>query len=184
MKTATVVRAVLVSALILSANAGRAAGQQLAAATLRGVVTDPNGAVVAGANVKATGVATGATRETKTNGEGVYTLSNLPPGVYEISVEAQGFKKSVLTNATLQVGQNQTYDFKLEVGMISDRIDDLLGFAPLIDASASKVDQVIEPREIANLPLNGRNFLELALLTPGNAPAPNFDRTKTNTIVI
>src|SRR2546423_1143678 len=183
MTAATVIKAVLVSALLLSTHA-RAAGQQLAAAALRGVVTDPNGAVVPGANVKATNVATGASRETKTNGEGVYTLSNLPPGVYEISVEAQGFKKSVLTNATLQVGQSQTYDFKLEVGEISDRIDDMLGFAPLIDTTASKVDQVIEPREIENLPLNGRNFLELALLTPGNAPAPNFDPTKTNTVVI
>src|SRR5207248_1283692 len=101
MKTATVVRAVLVSALIISANAGRAAGQQLAAATLRGVVTDPNGAVVPGANVKATGVATGATRETKTNGEGVYMLSNLPPGDYEVRVDVTGFKEAVMKGVSL-----------------------------------------------------------------------------------
>jgi hypothetical protein len=166
--------------LLLSTPA--ASAQQLAAATLRGVVTDPNGAVIVGAKVTATNAATGALRETQTNGEGVYTLSNLRPGEYEVKVQANGFKSNINTGVILQVGQSQTLDIKLEVGEISDGGDWF--YASLIDTTASKVDQVIEPREIENLPLNGRNFLELALLTPGNAPAPNFDPTKTNTVVI
>ena len=158
--------------------------QQSAAATLRGVVGDPNGAVISGANVKATNTATGVARETTTNDEGAYVLPNLPPGEYELRVEATGFKKLTFTAVRLNVGQSQTLDAALEVGTIEDRLDDLLGLAPLIDNTASKIDEVIREREIESLPLNGRNFLELALLAPGNAPAPNFDPTKTNTVVV
>jgi hypothetical protein len=172
------------AALLFCTQAVAAFGRQSATATLRGVVLDPNGAVVPGATVKATQVATGVVRETKTNGEGAYTLSSLPPGEYEVRVESPGFKTLVFTGAALQVGQTRAFDFTLEVGEISDGPGDLYGSTPLIDTTSSKVDRVIERREIESLPLNGRNFLELALLTPGNAPAPNFDPTKTGTVVI
>ena len=159
--------------------------QQLAAATLRGVVTDPNGAVVAGAVVKATQISNGAVRETTTNDEGVYVLSNLPPGDYEVRVEAKGFATKVSKQPVLLlVGQNVTLDVPLEIGVQASTTIELIHETPLTDTLSSKVDQVINEREIENLPLNGRNFLELALLTPGNSPAPNFDPTKTNTIVI
>ena len=158
--------------------------QQPTAATLRGAVTDPNGALIPGATVKATNTATGTARTTMTNGEGFYVLSNLPPGTYEVSVEAQGFKKLIARDLLLQVGQSQTSDLTLEVGVINEQIDDTFGLSSLVDTDTSQVDRVINEREIENLPLNGRNFLELALLTPGNAPAPNFDPTKTNTVVI
>ncbi len=174
--------AVLAAALSLAAAPVRA--QQLGAATLRGVVKDPQGAVVPGVLVKATNVATGASRETKTNDEGAYALSNMEPGDYEMRFEAQGFK--VINSASpvkLGVGQSVTLDIDLEVKGVGEYVD-LLGVVPLVDDTSSKVDQLIDSREILNLPLNGRNFLELALLTPGNAPAPNFDPTKTNTIVI
>jgi outer membrane receptor protein involved in Fe transport len=166
--------------LALNANA-----QQLAAATLRGVVTDPNGAVVAGAIVKATQLSNGAVRETTTNDEGFYVLSNLPPGEYEVRVEAKGFATKVSKQPiVLQVGQGVTLDVPLEIVVQETTTIELIHETPLTDTLSSKVDQVINEREIENLPLNGRNFLELALLTPGNAPAPNFDPTKTNTILI
>lgn len=158
--------------------------QQPGSATLRGIVTDPNGAVIPGATVKATLSANGTTRETQTNADGSYVLSNLSPGEYAVRVEAQGFKITTLEGAILQIGQSQTLDFALEVGTVEIVIDDDFGGVPRIDVTSSKVDQVINAREIGNLPLNGRNFLELALLTPGNSPAPNFDPTKSNTIVI
>ncbi|MBC7930109.1 MAG: TonB-dependent receptor, partial [Rubrivivax sp.] len=158
--------------------------QQPAVATLRGIVTDPNGAVIPGATVKVKQTTTGATRETLTNNEGVYVLSNLAPGEYEVRVEATGFKAKVSKSPVmLQVGQSITLDTMLEIGVQSETTI-LIGETPLIDIESSKVDRVIDEREIRNLPLNGRNFLELALLAPGNAPAPNFDPTKTNTIVI
>ncbi|MGH9945498.1 MAG: carboxypeptidase regulatory-like domain-containing protein, partial [Pyrinomonadaceae bacterium] len=170
--------------LLCCASTAETHAQQLAAATLRGVVTDPNGAVIPGALIKVTNIATGATRETTTNDEGSYVLPNLPPGEYELRVEAQGFANKVSKiPITLQVGQSVTIDASLEAAAITEIIN-LIGYMPLIDNSSSRVDQVINNKEVENLPLNGRNFLELALLTPGNAPAPNFDPTKTNTIVI
>jgi outer membrane receptor protein involved in Fe transport len=175
--------AVCLTAALAFAPAARA--QQLAAATLRGVVTDPQGAVVSGAAVRATNAATGAARETTTNEEGAYALPNLPPGEYEVRVSATGFAtKTSERPAVLRVGQSVTLDAQLEIdARLAETAEPIYGSA-LIDTSASKVDSVINEREISSLPLNGRNFLELALLAPGNAPAPNFDPTKTNTVVV
>ena len=169
-----------ISFFSLFANAGQA---QQATATLTGVVTDPNGAVISGATVTATNKATNLTRTTSTNDEGVYVISSLPVGNYEIKVSFQGFQERIFNFIELNVGQTLTVNTDLivgvevDAGMINPEV-------PLVDSQTSKVDAVINDKEIENLPLNGRNFLELALLTPGNAPAPNFDPTKTNTVVV
>jgi len=111
-------------------------------------------------------------------------ISNLPVGMYQIRVEAQGFTTKVSQGlVALTVGQSVRLDAELSTGALSAAVD-LTPEMPAIDAESSKVDAVINNSTIANLPLNGRNFLELALLTPGNSPAPNFDPTKTNTVVI
>ena len=175
--------ALAVCATLLLSVQPAAARQQSATASLRGVVVDPNGALIPGVTVRATNVATGASRATQTNDEGAYALTSLPPGDYQVRFEASGFAPKVSKEpASLQVGQDVKLDVTMEPGL--QEVVDLVGYAPLVDTSTSKVDTVIDQREIENLPLNGRNFLELALLTPGNAPAPNFDPTKTNTIVI
>ncbi len=171
--------------LILCSTSFDTRAQQLGSASLRGIVTDPTDAVVSTATIRATLIATGATRETQSNDEGAYVLSNLTPGEYEIRVEARGFATKVSkTPVVLPVGQNVTLDVALEIGVRESVIVELVHEPPLIDNASSRVDRVIDAREIENLPLNGRNFLELALLTPGNAPAPNFDPTKSNTVVI
>jgi hypothetical protein len=160
--------------------------QQSNTATLRGMITDQHGAVVAGATVKVTHATTGTMRETQTSDEGIYILTNLQPGGYDVRVEAQGFDAKT-TVVQLQVGQSATTDLTLGLSSLREEVvclDCGIDMRPLIDSSTSKVDQVINEREIGNLPLNGRNFLELALLAPGNAPAPNFDPTKSNTVVI
>ena len=156
---------------------------QQAAATLSGVVSDPNGAVVSGAIVTLTQQSTGVRRETTTNGEGLYTLTNLAAGDYQLGVKATGFKAHPRT-LTLQVGQSTTLNVPLDVAGADEISITVTDAGSLVDQTSSKVDGVVSAREIANLPLNGRNFLELALLIPGNAPAPNFDPTKTNTVVI
>ncbi|MGH9880515.1 MAG: TonB-dependent receptor, partial [Pyrinomonadaceae bacterium] len=159
--------------------------QQAANATLTGTITDPNGALVAGVSVTATQTTTGIRRETVSNDEGLYVLSNLAPGDYELRSEAKGFTTKVTkTPVLLQVGQTVTLNVPLEIGVSASAIVDLESHTTLIDSSASLVHGVVESREVESLPLNGRNFLELALLIPGNAPAPNFDPTKTNTVVI
>ncbi len=107
------------------------------------------------------------------------------PGEYELRVEAEGFITKVSkVPISLNVGQSVTLNVSLEIGLSETTIVDLYDGRPLIDYNDSLVQGVVEPREVESLPLNGRNFLELALLIPGNAPAPNFDPTKTNTFVI
>jgi hypothetical protein len=158
--------------------------QQSATATLSGVVTDPNGALVPGTQITATQKATAIKREVKANEEGFFVLTNLPAGEYEVMAEGVGFKKMLYTSVILQVGQSVNLNFQLEIGEIADGTGDLYGTEPLVNTNSAIVDEVVTEREIGNLPLNGRNFLELALLVPGNSPAPNFDPTKTNVVAI
>ena len=160
-----------------------ALGQQAAKATLTGTVADPNGDVIAGANVTATQTSTGIRRETVTNDKGVYVLTDLAPGEYEVRAEAKGFAAHITTNLVLQVGQTVTLNNQLEVQAVMGKTS-LYADPPLVNNVDSLVQGLIESREVESLPLNGRNFLELALLVPGNAPAPNFDPTKTNTFVV
>src|SRR5258705_371286 len=182
----TVLTAILACAALfcVSAQFAPVGAQQAATATLRGTIIDPHGAVVSGARVVATQKDTGISRETSSNADGLYVFSNLPPGSYEIRIQAAGFTNRVSsTPVTLQVGQSVTLDAYLEIGSIGETVD-LVGEIPLVDTSNSVVSGVVDQLEIQSLPLNGRNFLELALLIPGNSPAPNFDPTKTNTVVI
>ncbi len=116
---------------------------------------------------------------------GSYVFSNMAPGDYELRVEAKGFTTKVTRTAvSLKVGQTVTLNVPLEIGISESIVVDLGTSRPLIDNSDSLVHGIVESREVESLPLNGRNFLELALLIPGNSPAPNFDPTKTNTVVI
>src|SRR4030095_17190053 len=171
-------------ALLLVSLSSISYSQQVATATMTGRIIDHNGAVIAGAQISVTNIATSARRETTTNDDGLYVLAGLVPGEYTVRVQAVGFAaKTSESPITLQVGQSKTVDATLDVGSLTETVD-LVGESPLIDTNTSAVDGLIDKRLIEALPLNGRNFLELALLVPGNAPAPNFDPTKTNTVVI
>ncbi|HET7287614.1 MAG TPA: carboxypeptidase-like regulatory domain-containing protein, partial [Pyrinomonadaceae bacterium] len=159
--------------------------QQAANATLTGAIADQHGALVPGVKITATHVATGAKRETTTNSDGIYVFANMSPGDYELRIEAKGFSTKVTkTPVPLKVGQTVTLDVPLAIDVNENVVIDLESYRPLIDNSGSLINSVIESREVESLPLNGRNFLELAFLVPGNVPAPNFDPTKTNTVVI
>jgi hypothetical protein len=172
----------LVSLFLLYAVSGLA--QELGTAVLNGDVSDPKGAVVQNAQVTARRVATEAQRSTVTNNVGRFTFNNLAPGEYEVRVEAQGFATAL---ATVRVEVGQQVDLKLPLaiaaGNTTIEIDDRDNI-PLVNTTSSVVDGVVSSHQIDNLPLNGRNFLELSLLMPGNTIAPNFDPTKANTIVI
>src|SRR5829696_4334938 len=156
---------------------------QTTSANLSGSVTDPNGALIPSATVTATEAAMNVRRTTTTNSDGYFSMSSLPVGVYEVKMSATGFEARTFPSVVINVGQNITLDAQLSVAGTTVVIDEVL-MPPSIDRESTKVDAVIASREIENLPLNGRNYLELALLTPGNAPAPNFDPTKANTILI
>lgn len=169
---------------ILGISTPSASAQQSATATLSGAVKDPNGALVAGAQVTATQKATSIRRQAVTNDVGVFVITNLAAGLYELRVRASGFADNVIPSVSLQVGQTFDLDVPLAVTVQETVILDDSSNYELVNTTSSVIDGVIRDVEIENLPLNGRNFLELALLIPGNSPAPNFDPTKTNTIVI
>jgi outer membrane receptor protein involved in Fe transport len=157
--------------------------QQAATSTLSGRIVDPQGAVIVDAKITATQKSTGLQRPAATNSEGFYTITNLPPGEYEVKIESQGFAVKTYDAVALSVGQPLSLDVTMEISL-AVTADSFSGSGDLINKTASVVDGVINQRTIENLPLNGRNFLELALLIPGNSPAPMFDPTKTNTVLI
>lgn len=164
--------------VVLSATA--AYGQT---ATVRGRVRDPQGAPVATATVRVSSVATGLTREAPTSSDGSFVIANLPPATIDLTVSASGFADASRQGLLLEVGQTLVADIDLAVAGVQETLL-VTGGAASVDTSRSVVDAVVPSTAIEALPLNGRNFLELALLVPGNAPAPNFDPTKTNTVVI
>jgi hypothetical protein len=158
--------------------------QELGTAVLNGDVTDPQGAVVSGAQISARNLATGATRSTTSSKAGLFVFNDLPPGTYQIKAESSGFAASLAT-VRLQVGQQANLPIRVSVGRAQTTIEvEDVDATELVNTVSSVVDGVVNTRQIDSLPLNGRNFLELALLMPGNTLAPNFDPTKANTVVI
>ena len=140
---------------------------------ITGTVTDPSGAVVSGATVTATNNATNARRQTATNEDGLFSLPALPPGNYQLQVEASGFPKQVNEGLELQVGQVARVDFALRIGNVSETVQ-VSGAAPMLQSETAELGTVIENKRIVDLPLNGRNYLQLASLAPGattNGPA-------------
>ncbi|HEX8457854.1 MAG TPA: TonB-dependent receptor [Pyrinomonadaceae bacterium] len=138
---------------------------QTEAARLQGNVTDPNGAVVAGATVTVTDVGTNRVVTTKTDEDGDYTVASLQPGQYRIEVSQANFK-TTRQDITLQVQQAAVINFTLELGNVTEVVE-VTADAPLVDAASSAVGEVIQGRQIVELPLNGRNVIELARLVPG-----------------
>ena len=137
--------------------------------SVRGTVTDPNGAVVVGAAVKVTNRETNESRTATSDGEGNFAISALPPGAYVLDTSAAGFK-TFSYPFVLQVNQELRIDTSLNVaGVVVDGDFDVIPPTLLKQDSAS-ISTVIEEKQIAQLPLDGRNFLELALLAPGTAP--------------
>jgi hypothetical protein len=138
---------------------------QATTGTIRGVVSDPSKAVVPNATVTVTNKATSAERKVATNAAGEYLVPNLPPGDYEIKTTVGGFKTGQ-SEVVLQVGENVEIDFELQVGQQTETVV-VTAETPAINTSDYKVDGVVNRKQIDNLPLNGRNFLQLAMLEPG-----------------
>lgn len=141
-------------------------GQAGATSTLTGSVTDPSGAIVVGARVVAKNPATNLVRETTTNAQGTYRIDLLPIGTYSLTVESAGFRRQVLTNIGLDIGQVARFDVKMAVGQTSEQVE-VSSEAPLVNTSDSTIGNIVENRTIIDMPLNGRNFQQLALLTAG-----------------
>jgi hypothetical protein len=134
-------------------------------ARLQGTITDPSGAAVPGASVTVTNAGTARETTVTTNESGLYTVSALPPGKYHVEIKKQGFKTAT-ADFTLEVSQVQEINLKLEAGSVSTSVT-VSAEVPLVDTATSSTGEVIQGRQITELPLNGRNFTQLALLTPG-----------------
>ncbi|MFY9608469.1 MAG: TonB-dependent receptor, partial [Blastocatellia bacterium] len=135
--------------------------------SVRGTVTDQQGAVIPNANVTITNKATADSRKVSTGDDGIYAFENLLPADYEIKIEAPGFATSVIA-ATVQVGGTTSGDAQMRAGGAGEVVD-VVAEASIIDKQNFKIDGVINRQKIDALPLNGRNFLQLAVLEPGVA---------------
>ncbi len=156
----------LVFAALLGASTAEA---QTSRASVRGRVTDQSGTPVASASVRAARGDTGESRTTTTNEAGLFSLVELEPGEYRFDVTTAGFAPYT-RQAQLAVGQDLWLDVPLPVTMRQD-VDVSAPFVP-VERDSAAMTTLIDPRQVAGLPLDGRNFLELALLAPGTAPAP------------
>ena len=149
---------------------------------IEGTVTDPQGAIVQGAALTVRNAATNFSRSATADDSGHYRISQLPPGTYEVKVSGTNFKTSVVSDVVVAVGQTLPLDIHLEIGGASEIVTVVGGGDVQIDRTDNTVSGVINTRQIQNLPLNGRNFLDLAQLQPGveKVEGGNFDPTKAN----
>jgi len=132
---------------------------------VRGTITDQQGAVVPNATVTLTNRGTNRTQTATSNGEGVYTFDAVPRGDYKVDVQQKGFKAES-AQFTVEVSQTKSVNMQLQLGAASETVD-VSASVPLIDTETSSTGEVIQGRQVTELPLNGRNFTQLALLTPG-----------------
>jgi Carboxypeptidase regulatory-like domain/TonB dependent receptor len=171
----------LTTVIGLSLSAGIFA--QVPTATVNGIVRDPNGAVITESHAFAVNLATQAERETSSNSDGLYALPDLPAGTYDIRIQASGFAVLEFKRVVLEAGRVTTLDAHLAVASSSTTVN-VTGEVNSVELTQSMIQGQIDSGAIQTIPLNGRNFLELAYLIPGNRPAPNFDPTKTNTLEV
>jgi hypothetical protein len=146
---------------------------QSSTAELRGLVSDESAASIPGAQVEVVNVNTGESRTFTTDAAGQYIVPQLIPGLYEIRVDAKGFRRLVRQGIVLQVDQRASVDLRLQLGAVSETVE-VKESTPLLDTTEASLGQVIENRKILDLPLNGRNILALAALTSGVTPGTSF----------
>src|SRR5947209_5209298 len=135
-------------------------------ARVNGAITDTSNAVIPSVRVTVTNVDTGIQRETASDAAGFYEVTLLPPGNYNITAQKEGFRQTAREGVRLEINQVARIDFALQLGAVSETIE-VKAAAPLLESSNSSVGQVIETKAVSDLPLNGRNFAQLAILSPG-----------------
>ena len=145
---------------------------QVGGGTLTGVVRDASGAVVPGANITITNVATGVKLTYKTSNEGVYFAPALTPSNYTITAEKEGFKREVYGPVKLEVAQTVGVDLALAVGTTTQTVEVKATGAQLVQTQTADISQVVGTEAVDQLPLNGRNYLELMGINSGVTSAP------------
>ena len=150
---------------------------QAVGGTILGLVQDQQGGAIGKAEISARSLDTGAIRKTTSEDNGEYRIPSIPAGAYEISITAPGFKTDVRSGIAVTVGADVTVNFAMEVGAVSEKVE-VTAEAAQVDTSGSAMGGLVNSATIRELPLNGRDWLQLALLQPGtisNAGAPQAD---------
>ena len=157
-----------ISALLflLLAVCGNLFGQAGATGTILGTVTDSTGAVVPNAKITVTNTATKVAFQTLSNGAGDYNAPALNPGTYTVTAEARGFQKAVVTSFTLTVNQHARVDLSLRPGSITETVE-ATAQAVSLDTDTTELANLVSQQQVENLPLNGRNFMQLLLVGAG-----------------
>ena len=153
----------LLAAFLLLASLG---WSQYGTGTILGTVTDPSGAIVAGAQVTAKNLDTDESRSFTTDETGNYQFNSLPPGSYSITASAAAFKTGVVSKVVLRVNTQTRADFAMQIGATSDTVK-VTASAPLLQTNTAALGTAIDNRTVLELPLNSRNFFDLVALTPG-----------------
>jgi len=156
-----------VCVLCLSALISLPLRAQVAGATLTGTVTDTQGGAIPNAKVSARNVATGVSTDATTNAAGAFNIVNLVPGDYEVNISAPGFS-TVVTKVTLTVGATQALNPSLTVGQVTQEVQ-VTGVAPIVETTNATLSGEVVGQQIIELPLNGRDWAQLATLQPGVA---------------
>jgi hypothetical protein len=141
--------------------------------TILGTVTDPSGAVVAGATVKVKNVATGLERTTATSGDGSYAVPELPIGTYSVTVSQAGFQTFVVTGVAVDVATERRVDAALKTGEVATRVEVSAETLPLVETTSNDLGGVITAQTVENMPVNGRDYTKLIFLNPGVAGSPD-----------
>ena len=139
---------------------------QVAGGTLFGTISDPTSRAVPQAQIVTKNVATGVERTATTNADGFYTIVNLLPGEYQITISAAGFNTEIKTGITVNVGAQQTFDLTLHLGTVSHRVE-VTTEAPAVQVTSSEISATVNATTVRELPLNGRSWTDLAALQPG-----------------
>jgi hypothetical protein len=169
-------------ALVMLSLSVPAAVAQEPTGAIEGTVTDPQNAIVVNATVTARNTDTNLSRTVTTGDDGNFSIRQLPPGNYEVTITGANFKKTVYKDVTVAVGQNASLDAQLQIGGATEEVTIIGSSEAQIDRVDHNVSGVVGTVQIQNLPLNGRNFLDLAQLQPGveTVAGGSFDPTKAN----
>src|SRR5437588_528761 len=170
-------RAIAVLGCLLLLSCVDVFGQATASSSVQGTIVDKTQAAVTGATLTIINKATGETRTTKVDASGEYRFTLLPAGIYNLKVSAPSFSTAEARDIELLIGNTSKQNFTLKPGSVSETIE-VTAVAPLVDQEKTDVGLTITPEQVQGLPLNGRDFGNLAYLAPGAKPVDSYDPTK------